>query len=128
MHVPDTDEIISINEEVLRAYPQKKADRHQVLSYGKIADAVEKARQENEPYKVASVLLVELVRAHPFASGNKRTSFFCARNVLASVGKPFTIRDTAANARVLIGVREGFYTTDDIEHWLRTGDIHEFKR
>lgn len=128
MHVPDADEIISINEEVLRVYPQKKADRHHVMSYAKVADAAQKARSEQEPYAVAATLLVELVRAHAFASGNKRTSFFCARNVLASVGEPFKIRDSIANARVLIGVREGFYNRNDIIHWLRTGDIHEFTR
>ena len=128
MHVPDTNEIISINKSILEEFPQKKADRHHVLSYAKIAIAVQHANEHQEPYAVAAELLVQLVRAHAFASGNKRTSFFCARNVLASVGAPFNILDKAENARVLIGVREGFYNQTDIEKWLRTGVIHEFTR
>ena len=29
---------------------------------------------------------------------------------------------------ILQGIREGFYTSDEISKWLRGEDIHEFKR
>ncbi len=58
MHVPDSEEVIEINESILKEFPAKKGDRHSVMSYGKIADAVRKANEKTDPYEVAATLLV----------------------------------------------------------------------
>ncbi|MDA4132440.1 MAG: hypothetical protein OK454_04850 [Thaumarchaeota archaeon] len=47
-----------------------------MLSRRKLEDAIEKARSEDgDLYDKASVLLIELVRGHAFASGVRRTGY-----------------------------------------------------
>jgi prophage maintenance system killer protein len=79
-------------------------------------------------YAEAAVLLTGLVRSHAFASGNRRTALLTTKDFLLSNDAPFNVPDDPATASALQGVREGFYTPQAIQQWLRTGAIHAFTR
>ncbi|MDD9954291.1 MAG: hypothetical protein OXR66_08215 [Candidatus Woesearchaeota archaeon] len=77
---------------------------------------------------MAIVLLRGITKAHAFASGNRRTAILVTKEFLLQNEGEFSIPDDPENARVLQGVREDFYSTENLKTWLQTGDIHEFTR
>lgn len=73
-------------------------------------------------------MLCELTQIHAFESGNKRTAFLTTKKfILENKGK-FTIPDTASNVKVMIGVREKYYTYDELKEWIKYGKIKRFER
>jgi len=42
--------------------------------------------------------------------------------------KKFGVKDSLENARVLMGIREDFYSDVEIKEWLKNGKIRQFKR
>ncbi len=38
------------------------------------------------------------------------------------------IEDTLENARVMLGIREDYYTHEEIKEWIQHGKIKAFKR
>ena len=40
----------------------------------------------------------------------------------------FQIEDNPSQARIMTGVREGFYTDKELKEWIEHGKIKEFKR
>lgn len=107
----------------------KKADKPKVLSYRKILDAIEQCNQTSgDIYDKAAVLLKELVQKHPFASGNRRTAFVAVKDFLLMNKSKFGIKDDPAYAKVMTGIREGYYSKDEIKEWLKNGKIREFRR
>ncbi len=125
---PSTEDIISVNEEVLKEIKVRKADAHKVLSRVKIDKVLESVKcSKGDLYDKAAVMLKDLIQAHPFASGNRRTAFVVVQNfLLYNSEKPKVNKDS--NARIMQGIREGYYTHDEIKNWLEGGDIREFKR
>ncbi|MFT4249958.1 MAG: Fic family protein [Candidatus Woesearchaeota archaeon] len=79
-------------------------------------------------YAKAAVLLRELVCAHAFASGNRRTAFITVMNFVLQNKQTFNISDTPSNARVLTGIREKYYSDEEIRDWIQHGKIREFTR
>jgi len=121
--------IIEYNVLVLSTVQAKKADKPELLSRQKLIAALEASQNSTgDVYDRAVLLLQGLVRAHAFASGNRRTAFLATKDFILENQGAFAVRDDEKNARVLQGVREGFYTADDVKHWFKTGKIHEFKR
>ncbi len=107
----------------------KKADKAEVLSRVKLQEAIDACRKrESDIYGKAAVLLKELVQKHPFASGNRRTSFVVAKEFVLSNGGKFNIKDDPSHANVMKGVRERYYTDDELAEWIKNGKIREFKR
>ena len=75
-----------------------------------------KNKQDNL-YDKAALMLYELTRIHAFESGNKRTAFLTTKKfVLKNEGK-FNIPDSTDNVKVMIGIRENYYTLDEIKEW-----------
>ncbi len=72
-------------------------------------------------------LLKGLVQAHAFASGNRGTAFVVVENFLVYNSKKSGITNQA-NAHILQGIREGYYSDSEIKKWLMTGEIRKFKR
>ncbi|MBI3051050.1 hypothetical protein HYY74_01195 [Candidatus Woesearchaeota archaeon] len=68
-----------------------------------------------------------VIQAHPFASGNRRTAFLVTRNFLF-YNKAKAGVTGSENAYILQGIREGYYNDDEIKDWLLKGEIREFKR
>lgn len=126
---PTPEEIIEYNILVLNILKVKKADKHGVLNYGKIVETIEGCKNlQGNIYDKAVFLLKCLVQKHPFASGNRRTAFIVIKKFLLSNNGRFGIKDDPKYAKVLIGIRENFYTDLEIRGWIRNGKIREFKR
>ena len=74
------------------------------------------------------MLLKELTQKHPFASGNRRTAFVVTKEFVLQNKGNFKIKDDPKYARVMIGIREGYYKDNEIKEWIKNGKIKEFKR
>ena len=74
------------------------------------------------------MLLKELTQKHPFASGNRRTAFVVTKEFVLQNNGSFKIKDDPRYARVMIGIREGYYKDNEIRKWIKNGKIKEFKR
>lgn len=125
---PTADEIIEINMHILRQIKEKKADKHGLVDSGKgrIEGVLGEVISSNgDIYDKAVILLRELVKKHPFLSGSRRTAFIVAENFLKINGEEPSIHH---DEKILQGVREGFYSSNEIKSWLKGGDIREFKR
>ena len=126
---PTPEEIIEYNILVLNILKVKKADKHGVLSYGKIVEIIEGCKNlRGNIYDKAVFLLKCLVQKHPFASGNRRTALVVVKYFLFINNAKFGIKNDPKYAKVLIGIRENFYTDLEIRRWIRNGKIREFKR
>src|SRR5438132_6817632 len=104
----------------------KKADSNRVITRPLLIAAIEKVKAESGYlYDKAAVLLTELVRAHAFASGVRRTAYVATMSFLRTNGQhPSVIPDP----KILTGVREDFYAQDEIREWLKGSAIRKFTR
>ena len=73
-------------------------------------------------------LLKEIIQEHPFESGNRRTAFIVAKEFLLSNKATFGVKDNPTHARVMQGIREGYYKDEEIKEWIKNGKIREFRR
>jgi death-on-curing family protein len=123
---PSADELVETNERMLMQIQAKRADHHGVLSRKKLEDAIEKTRsEEGDLYDKAAVLLTKLVRGHAFASGVRRTAYAATISFLRINGeRPRVSHDP----KILTGVRERFYTKDEVKSWLKGDAIRPFSR
>jgi prophage maintenance system killer protein len=70
----------------------------------------------------------ELIKSHSFSSGNRRTAFIATKYfILKNKGK-FKIKDDENNAKIMQGIRENYYSLDEIKEWIKNGEIRPFKR
>ena len=126
---PTPERIAEYNLFALTVIEAKKGDKAEVLSYQKITDIVEGCKNlEGDIYDKAVFLMKSLVQKHPFASGNRRTAFIVTKEFLIDNHAKFNILDDPSNAKVMIGIREGYYTDPEIKEWIRNGGIREFRR
>jgi len=122
-------QIIEYNIIALDVLKIKKADKAKVLSLQKIDEAIKECKEvQGDIYDKAIVLLTGLVKKHPFASGNRRTAFISVKDFLLQNRAKFGIKDNPINARVMLGIRESFYSKDEVKEWIQNGKIREFKR
>ena len=126
---PSEDRIIQHNIFVINFINVKKADEAKVLNKNKLVVVLQDCMdRKGDVYDKAVVLLKGLVKAHAFASGNRRTAFVATKEfILLNKGK-FKIPDDPSYARVMIGIREGYYSDDEIKEWIKNGKIREFRR
>ena len=126
---PTAEQIIEYNVLALTLIKVKKADRPQVLSHARIELIIKNCKElEGDLYDKAICLLKGIIRLHPFASGNRRTAFIVAKEFLKENGGKFNIEDDPTQARVMQGIRENYYTDDEIKEWIQHGKIKAFKR
>jgi len=123
---PSVGELIETNRRMLKEIRAKRADQHRVVSLPKLEQAIQKAKDEKgDVYRKAAVLLIELVRGHAFASGVRRTAYAATIAFLKTNGEfPRVTHDP----RILTGIRERFYTLDEVENWLRGNEVRPFAR
>jgi death-on-curing family protein len=81
--------------------------------------------QAGDVYEKAVTLLIGLVRTHPFASGNRRTAYLATISFLEMNGEVETV---VHDPKILQGIREEFYTRDEINAWLNGHEIKKFRR
>jgi prophage maintenance system killer protein len=123
------DEIIWMNEYVLHTFPAKRADRHEVLNYdGLLKLMVSIQRSHNHFYAKATMLLIGLIRGHFFASGNRRTALQAVGTFATLNRRKVYIWRIRFIRQVLIGIREQYYSDEEIKMWVKQGDIRPFNR
>lgn len=126
---PTPERITEYNLFVLTVIDAKKGDKAEVLSHRKIVDIVEGCKNlEGDIYDKAVFLMKSLIQKHPFASGNRRTAFIATKDFLTDNHAKFNIMNDPLNARVMIGIRESYYTDFEIKEWIINGAIREFRR
>lgn len=127
--LPTTEKIIEFNMLALELIKVKKADQPKVLSKAKIIEIVQDCEKSGGGiYDKAVVLLKGIVQKHPFASGNRRTAFITAKYFLEANNTKIAVEDNPANAKVMLGIREGYYSDEEIKEWIKNGKIREFRR
>lgn len=100
---PTVEELIELNLLVLRELPVKRADKHEVRSKVALGQVLEEAKNEpGDIYDKAAVLLIGIVKKHPFASGTRRTAIAAAISFLRLNGEHV---HTVLDPKVLQGVR-----------------------
>ncbi len=123
---PTIDELVELNRRVLGEIRVKKADRHHVLSPSGLEHLMRLVEEQaGGVYEKSVTLLTVLVRTHPFASGNRRTAYLATMSFLRINGRTATVQH---DPRVLQGIREEFYTRDEIKAWRKGYEIKEFRR
>ena len=126
---PSVEKIIEFNLLSLSIIKVKKADSSRVLSRAKISAVLSGCKEsQGDVFDKAVVLLKGLVQAHAFASGNRRTAFLVMKYFLVMNNQRLAIEDKPENAKVLLGIRENFYSDEEIKEWIKNGKIREFKR
>ena len=127
--LPSTEKIIQFNLLALTIIKAKKADQPKVLSKTKISEVLEECEKaEGDIYDKAVVILKGIVQKHAFASGNRRTAFIATRHLLETNRTRLGIEDKPENARVMLGIRENYYSDGEIKEWIKNGKIREFER
>lgn len=126
---PTPERIVEYNLLALMAVKVKKADRLDVLSWGTLEAIIKNCQElKGDLYDKAVCLLKRIIKGHPFASGNRRTAFIATKAFLLENGGKFNIEDKPEQARIMLGIREGYYTDNEIKEWITNGQIKEFKR
>ncbi|MFH1696139.1 MAG: type II toxin-antitoxin system death-on-curing family toxin [Candidatus Micrarchaeota archaeon] len=126
---PSVDKIVEFNLLALSVIKVKKSDSAKLLSKVKIFDVVDSCKSfKGDLYDKAVVLLKRIIQVHAFASGNRRTAFITVKYFLVMNNEKLGVKDDPENARVMLGIREGYYSDNEIKEWLKNGEIREFKR
>jgi len=126
---PTLAKIIEYNKLLIQEIKVKKKDKAHLLSKRKLEECILECKNiKGDIYDKAVCLLKGIIQKHAFASGNRRTAFFVTERFLEDNHKKILIKNIENQARVLQGIREGFYTDEEIKHWIMIGEIHEFKR
>ncbi len=126
---PTPEQIIEYNILALELIKVKKADAPKVLSRSKIVEVIKECEEkEGDIYDKAVVLLKGLVQKHPFASGNRRTAFIVTKEFILSNNQKFKIEDDPHYAKTLLGLRENYYSDEEIKQWIKNGKIKKFER
>ena len=129
INYPTVEHIIEFNHLALALVKVKKADKPVVLSKPKLLEIFEECQNaQGDVYDKAVVLLNGIVKKHPFASGNRRTAILVTKDFLHDNNAVLGIKDEPGQARVLLGIREGFYTNEEIKEWIKHGKIRSFER
>jgi len=126
---PNVDEIQYNNTIAIEMFRKSKSDQAKTISVSYIQKTIDKTKKNpGDVYDKAARLLIELTRIHAFESGNKRTAFLSTKKfVLKNEGK-FNIPDTIDNVKVMIGIRENYYSQNEIKEWIMNGKIKKFER
>jgi len=120
------EQLAEINLRVLKEVKVKRADSHRVANREKLNSIVEAVRAlDGDVFEKATCLLVGLTKKHAFDSGNRRTAYTATKLFLEANGE---LLKADPDPRVLIGIREGFYRTEEVVAWLKGNGIKEFGR
>lgn len=118
-----------LNALAVALLPAKQADAAKLVARHRLKSVIEACRTEpGDMYAKATAPLKGLIQQHPFASGNRRTAMLAAKAFIKQNGGHVAIADTSTQARVLQGIRERYDADEEIQTWLKTGNIREFVR
>ena len=119
-------QIILLNKKAVSVLRVKKADSFKVLSYAKLKSVVASYKKASGDVLDKSVILLKgLLQEHVFASANRRTAIVALITFTKLNGVGIVLH---FEPRVIQGIREGYYSDEEIKQWLQGCEIHEFKR
>ena len=125
----DVEDIVSINKRVIKEIPVKKSDKHEVLNRSAIILTINSCKkQTGDVWDKSVVLLRGIIKKHPFASGNRRTAIVAMVTFLNKNKLETKIRNNQSLDKILQGVREDYYTLEEIKNWIKGGEINDFVR
>ena len=123
------EKLIELNILILNQIKVKKADKAEILSNLKIHNIIDSHKnKKGDLYDKAIVLLKETIKSHAFASGNRRTAFIATKYFIIQNKGKFMIKNDPENAYVFQGIRENYYSDDEIKEWIKYGKIKKFER
>ncbi len=123
------DKVAELNLLALTLIKVKKADSPKILSNSKIHEVLEACKnREGDIYDKATVLLKGIVQKHAFSSGNRRTAFLVMNYFLITNGAKSAISDNPDNSKIMTGIREGYYSDNEIKEWIKHAKIKAFQR
>ncbi|MBI2139171.1 Fic family protein [Candidatus Woesearchaeota archaeon] len=126
---PTSEKIVEFNILALSIIKVKKADQPKLINTYAIPLILKGCQElKGDVYDKAIFLLKGIIQHHPFASGNRRTAFIVTKDFLTLNGLPWKIPDEPGQARALQGVRENYYSIEEIRGWLKNGKIRTFER
>jgi death-on-curing family protein len=126
---PKPELIVRYNIIALSVFKVKRQDRPEVMSKAKISQIIEECKKlKGDVYDKAAFMMKSLVQRHPFASGNRRTAFIATAAFVDDNGAVFGIKNDPSYSKTMTGIRENFYKDEEIQQWIRTGEIREFER
>jgi len=126
---PTVEEIQYNNTIAIEMFRRSKHDQAKTIHVSfiqKVIDAV--TSNPRDLYEKAALMLLELTRIHAFESGNKRTAFLTTKKFVITNGGQFRIPDKESNVKIMIGIRENYYTLKEIKEWVKHGKIKAFRR
>ena len=126
---PTVEEIQYNNTIAIEMFRKSKQDKAKTISISYLQKSIDKIKMNpGDIYDKAALLLIELTQMHAFESGNKRTAFLTTKKfVIKNQGK-FNIPDTINNVKIMIGIKEKYYTQKEIKEWIINGKIKKFER
>lgn len=126
---PTAEKIIELNILALTLVKAKRADSPKVMSNSKIQQVIEESKKrEGDVYDKATVFLKGITQKHAFASGNRRIALLVTSYFLTTNGAKSFIQNDPENAKIMTGVREGYYADNEIKEWIQHGKIKTFQR
>jgi prophage maintenance system killer protein len=126
---PTVEEIQYNNTIAIEMFRKSKRDQAKTISVSFIQKAIDATKEvSGDVYDKAGLLLLELTRIHAFESGNKRTAFLTTKKFVVTNGGRFRIPDKESNVKIMIGIRENYYTQKEIKEWIKHGKIKTFRR
>jgi len=129
INYPTVEEIQYNNTIAIEMFRRSKHDQAKTISVAYIQKIISTIKLEpGDIYDKAATLLFELTRMHAFESGNKRTAFLTTKKFVITNGEGFNIPDIENNVKIMIGIRENYYTQKEIKEWIKYGKIKKFKR
>ena len=129
VYYPSIERICEYNSLSLAITKSKKADKSLLVSKQKLSEVLELCKKSNgDSYDKSIILLSGIIQKHPFASGNRRTAFVIMKDFLLTNNAKIGINGDPSFARILQGVRENYYSNDELKEWIKHGKIKAFQR
>ena len=125
--LPTPAEIIAAHDQLEEAYDLKYTGFLKAAPKSKLRrNVIKPASEYDDPYYVAAVLLFEIQSVHVFNDANKRTAWTVTMEYLNRNGiDPVFGQDRQTVEKIVR--RAGLFSTDELAHWLKTGEIDTAK-
>jgi death-on-curing protein len=119
--LPTADEIIAIHNKIEREYDLTYTGAAVASPWLELREILEEVEDYEGTFLRAAALLRDILTAHLFEDGNKRTSWAVTRLYLENHDAEPAVRDAEEAERVLKRVRR--YDVEEIADWLADGEI-----
>jgi len=112
---PAIDEIAEMN--------RRLGENGVLINRGNLEFLLQKIKLEKSLTKIASTILRDMIRLHPFADGNKRTAFHTMLYFMELNGKTFKYghKDENKIEKLLNRIARKIETEAEIEKWIEGG-------